>query len=185
MHDVAAEYDVLRRQPDQAVPRGVGRANPAQFQGGAAEREVHVLVEGFVRIHGLSTGHAFGAHQIAEHEQLLFKACPLVLDRGCTGDVSGAALFEVSVAQPAVILPAAFDHHLDRLVGDRPDEHVDRRHTLVAAAGIDQHDILVGHDETEGRVVAQVLGRAVAERADDGVDLIADLLQAQAITVTC
>jgi len=84
-----------------------------------------------------------------------------------------------------MVLPAAVDHHLDRLVGDLPDQCFDRRRTLVAATRVDQHDALVGHHEAEGRVVAQVLGRAVAERADDGINPITDLLQMQAITAVC
>jgi hypothetical protein len=138
------------------------------------------LVEGLVRIHRLGAGEALGTDQVSQPEQLLVEARALIRDRRRAGDDARPALLEVAVAQPTVVLTAGVDDDLDRLIGHLLDERSDRRRTSFAAAGVDQHDARVGDDEAEGRVVAKVLGGTVAERTDDGVNALADLLQAQA-----
>ena len=141
------------------------------------EREAHVVFVSLVGINGLGARHAFGANEAAEHRQLLLKPRMLVRDRRRAGDDAGPVLLEIAVPHPAVVLAATVDHDPDRLVGHLPDQPVDRLRPEIAATGIDQYGSLVGHDEAEGGVVAEILWRAVSKRSHDRVDAVGDHLQ--------
>jgi len=105
---------------------------------------------------------------------------PVILQRRLAGNDFGTPLVKVSVTHPAMILATGIDDLDDGLVGNTLDQPVDFRGAPPGSARVDEHHALRGHDESEGRIVAEVLGAAISAFTDDGVDLVRYRPQLQA-----
>jgi len=58
------------------------------------------------------------------------------------------------------------------LVRDRAYSGMQGLGAVSAAARVDEHGTVIGDDQPERGVVAKVLGIALTERADDGIDIV-------------
>lgn len=98
--------------------------------------------------------------------------CRTASARSGERDNPGPLFGEKRIAQPAVILIAGIDDPAHRLVRHLADGGRDLLGAQVAGAGVDQDHARGRDNETKIGIEPIVVGAALTQRADQGVDIV-------------
>ena len=108
-----------------------------QLEFSIAQFEYETVIKGFIGINRIGVCQAGITQHVTHHKELVLGPRFLIFNCLGIGNQSSASFFEITVAQPTMILAAGIDYLDHRRVGKRIDQRIDLLRAAVAAAGID------------------------------------------------
>ena len=173
VNHVTREHDVLLRQPDHHIARGVSAATVFEFDHHAAQRQA-----GVIALHkSVGKGWYRSIQPFLEHLEGLQVASSASFHVGFGAGVSHdlrPLCPEIAISQPAMILPTGVDHPPDRLRRDFFDGFLDLARRLEGSSAVDQYRPLRGDHQTDIGVQPFVFVSAPVRFADVGIHAIHD-----------